>query len=61
MSQDRPKLDVQIQRYGALGLLEMEDELRDATDDAVIEIIRRQLDTMTPLDTAVIAIGRQRT
>lgn len=57
---DRPKLDMQIRRYGALGLLEVEDELLDATDETVLEVVKRQLDTMTPLDKAQITINRQR-
>jgi hypothetical protein len=60
VSQDRPKLDMQIRRYGALGILEMEDELLDATDETVLELLKRQLDTMTPLDKAQITINRQR-
>jgi hypothetical protein len=61
VSQDPPKLDLHIRRFGALGLLEAEDELLDATDETVLEVVKRQLDTMTPLDKAQITINRQRT
>lgn len=57
---DRPKLDMQIRRFGAMGLLEREDELLDATDETVLELLKRQLDTMTPLDKAQITINRRR-
>jgi hypothetical protein len=55
---DEPRYSLTIERYGALGILEVEEELRDATRPTVEQIIARQFETMTPLDRCTIELTR---
>lgn len=57
---DRPRLDLQIMRFGAFGLLEAKEELLGVDDATVLEVVKRQLETMTPLDKAMVTINRCR-
>lgn len=56
---DRPLLDVEVERWGALGLKEIEDRRQGVTDEQALAFVKKQLDTMTPLDRAVIEIRRR--
>lgn len=56
---DEFRYDVDLQRFGALGIEEHAEALRDLDRTAVEQFVGLQLDTMTPLDTARIEILRR--
>jgi hypothetical protein len=55
---DEPRYVLMITRYGALGIVEVTEELRDATQATVEQIIARQFETMTPLDRCAMELVR---
>lgn len=53
-----PRYNLTIERYGALGLLEHEEDLKGATRESCERLIERQFETMCPLDTCKVELTR---
>jgi hypothetical protein len=54
-----PRYDLDLERYGALGILEIQTADRDLSREDIERALKRQLDTLGPLDTARITILRR--
>lgn len=55
---DEPRYTLTIERYGALGMLEHDEKLEDATRATCERFIARQFETMCPLDRCAIELTR---
>lgn len=53
-----PRFNLTIERYGALGLLEHEENLEGATRGSCERLILRQFETMCPLDVCKVELTR---
>jgi hypothetical protein len=54
------RYEILVIRYGALGLAEQREQLSGQTREEIEKMLTLHMDTLCPLDTAEIKIGRER-